>query len=64
MKNQLVLTGFDEEFDNDYKKILLGDWIKEIANPKHLKSNYKTPKYHWSDSNKVERDSIYLKNLF
>ena len=68
MKTQpaiLVTTAIDFNFKKSKKNIfLLGEWCK--INKKYLEKDltHKVQKCHWTDFNKLKKDSKYIENQY
>ena len=64
-KTILVTTAIDFNFKKSKKNIsLLGEWCK--TNERYSKKNFvhKIQKCHWTDTNKLNKDSKYIENLY
>ena len=61
----LVTTALESSWGDNEEIVFLGEWCKKYSR-KHLwqerKSN--TLGYHWRDRAKLEKDHIYLENLY
>lgn len=61
----LVTTAIKQTFDKSNKMLFLGEWcFLYDYKDEYLSLDYVTLKYHWSDEKKIEKDFLYLENIY
>ena len=61
----LVTTAIKQSFDKSNKMLFLGEWcFLYDYKDEYLSLDYDTLKYHWSDEKKIEKDFLYLENIY
>ena len=61
----LVMTALESSWGDNEEIVFLGEWCKKYSR-KHIwqERNSNTLDYHWRDRTKLEKDHIYLENLY
>lgn len=64
MSFNLFITKIDKKYYRTPKKLFLGKWcINEVINTKKI-GDYEIVKYHWNDSEKLNKDYKFLYSLY